>query len=56
MQRERLEHSWLTKILAQNFPEARRRLEDLKRGVNMSKMRVSHTAFNRQKEGECSVM
>lgn len=52
------DHSvWLTIILAQNFPKARQRLEDLKRGGGkMNKTRLSRSAFNRQNEGECSVM
>ncbi len=44
-------------FLAQNFPKARQRLEDLKRGgAKMSKTRVSRSAFNRQNEGECTLM
>jgi hypothetical protein len=48
---------WLTELLAQNFPKARQRLEDLKKdGGKMNKARVSRSAFNKQNEGECSVM
>lgn len=43
--------------LAQNFPKARERLEDLKRGgAKMQKTRVSRSAVNKQNEGDCVVM
>lgn len=43
--------------LAQNFPKARERLEDLKRGgAKMQKTRVSRSAVNKQNEGDCIVM
>lgn len=43
--------------VAQNFPKARERLEDLRRGgAKMQKTRVSRSKMNKQSEGECSVM
>jgi hypothetical protein len=42
---------------AQNFPKARERLEDLKRGgATMNRTRVSRSAVSRQNEGDCVVM
>ncbi len=42
---------------AQNFPKARERLEDLRRGgAKMQKTRVSRSKMNKQSEGECTVM
>lgn len=42
---------------AQNFPQARARLEDLRRGgAKMQKTRVSRSKMNKQPEGECIVM
>ncbi len=42
---------------AQNYPKARDRLEDLKKGGGkMQKKRVSRSNVNRQSEGECAVM
>ena len=42
---------------AQNFPKARDRLEDLRKGgAKMEKSRVSRSAVNKQTEGECVVM
>lgn len=43
--------------VAQNFPKARERLEDLKKGGGkMPKTRVSRSAVSKQSEGECSIM
>lgn len=42
---------------AQNFPKARERLEDLRKGgAKMQKSRVSRSAVNKQSEGDCIVM
>ena len=42
---------------AQNFPKARDRLEDLRKGgAKMEKSRVSRSAVNKQTEGDCVVM
>jgi hypothetical protein len=47
-------------ILAQNFPKARERLEDLKKGGGKaglkSRERISRSKVGKQNEGECSVM
>ncbi|KAL8773498.1 MAG: hypothetical protein Q9209_001602 [Squamulea sp. 1 TL-2023] len=41
----------------QNFPKARERLEDLRRGgAKMQKTRVSRSKINKQSEGECILM
>ena len=43
--------------VAQNFPKAKERLDDLKRGgEQIKKSRVSRSAVGKQNEGECSVM
>ncbi|KAK2765026.1 hypothetical protein FQN54_008725 [Arachnomyces sp. PD_36] len=48
---------WYWKAASQNFPKARERLEDLKRGgAKMQKTRVSRSAVNKQNEGDCVVM
>jgi TPR repeat protein len=48
------------RLLAQNFPKARERLEDLKRGGPKgqlrSRERVSRSKIGKQNEGECAVM
>ena len=42
---------------AQNFPKARNRLEDLRKGgAKMEKSRVSRSAVNKQSEGDCVLM
>ncbi|MCJ1467207.1 hypothetical protein MMC07_005830 [Pseudocyphellaria aurata] len=42
---------------AQNFPKAKERLEDLRKGgAKMQKARVSRSAIRKQSEGECSIM
>lgn len=45
---------------AQNFPKARERLEDLKRGGSKAgpkaRERISRSKVGKQNEGECSVM
>jgi len=50
----------LTFIIAQNFPKARERLEDLKKGGNKpalkSRERISRSKVGKQNEGECAVM
>ncbi|KAL8998963.1 MAG: hypothetical protein Q9169_002069 [Polycauliona sp. 2 TL-2023] len=48
---------WYWKSASQNFPKARERLEDLRRGgAKMQKTRVSRSKINKQSEGECVVM
>ena len=43
--------------VAQNFPKARERLEELnKGGAKMQKTRVSRSAMNKQSDSECLVM
>ena len=45
---------------AQNFPKARERLEDLKKGGSKpalkSRERISRSKVGKQNEGECAVM
>jgi hypothetical protein len=45
---------------AQNFPKARERLEDLKKGGSKaslkSRERISRSKVGKQNEGECTVM
>lgn len=44
-------------LIAQNFPKAKERLEDLRKGgAKMQKSRVSRSAIRKQSEGECSIM
>jgi hypothetical protein len=44
-------------VVAQNFPKARERLEDLQKGGGkVNKTRVSRSAISKHGEGECSVM
>ncbi|KAL8839637.1 MAG: hypothetical protein Q9170_001643 [Blastenia crenularia] len=48
---------WYWRSASQNFPRARERLEDLRRGgAKMQKTRVSRSKMNKQSEGECIVM
>ncbi|ODH52704.1 hypothetical protein GX48_01193 [Paracoccidioides brasiliensis] len=48
---------WYWKASSQNFMKARERLEDLKRGgAKMQKTKVSRSAVNSQKDGDCIVM
>ncbi|KAK5233942.1 hypothetical protein LTR47_005060 [Exophiala xenobiotica] len=47
---------WYYRAASQNFPKARERLEELKRGQKMQKTRVSRSNVNRQGDGECVVM
>ncbi|KAL8716128.1 MAG: hypothetical protein Q9220_000033 [cf. Caloplaca sp. 1 TL-2023] len=48
---------WYWRSASQNFPKARDRLEDLRRGgAKMQKTRVSRSKINKQSEGECVVM
>ncbi|KAL8915658.1 MAG: hypothetical protein Q9172_006789 [Xanthocarpia lactea] len=48
---------WYWRSASQNFPKARERLEDLRRGgAKMQKTRVSRSKMNKQSEGECVVM
>ncbi|KAI4268384.1 MAG: hypothetical protein LQ337_007879 [Flavoplaca oasis] len=48
---------WYWRSASQNFPKARERLEDLRRGgAKMQKTRVSRSKINKQSEGECVVM
>ncbi|KAJ9632806.1 hypothetical protein H2204_007681 [Knufia peltigerae] len=47
---------WYYRAASQNFPKARERLEELKRGQKMQKTRVSRSNVNRQSDGECVVM
>jgi TPR repeat protein len=53
-------HNRLTRTIAQNFPKARERLEDLKKGGSKpalkSRERISRSKVGKQNEGECSVM
>ena len=46
--------------VAQNYPKARERLEDLKRGGSKAAMksrdRISRSKVGKQQEGECTVM
>jgi hypothetical protein len=43
--------------VAQNFPKARERLEELKKGsAKMPKTRVSRSAVTKQTEADCVVM
>jgi hypothetical protein len=43
--------------VAQNFPKARERLDDLQKGGGkVAKTRVSRSAISKHGEGECSVM
>ncbi|KAL9599135.1 MAG: hypothetical protein Q9179_003664 [Wetmoreana sp. 5 TL-2023] len=48
---------WYWRAASQNYPKARERLEDLRRGgAKMQKTRVSRSKINKQSEGECVVM
>ncbi|KAJ5053710.1 uncharacterized protein L3040_000001 [Drepanopeziza brunnea f. sp. 'multigermtubi'] len=51
---------WYWRAAAQNFPKARERLEDLKRGGGKagptSRERISRSKVGKQNEGECAVM
>ncbi|KAL8664776.1 MAG: hypothetical protein Q9202_002779 [Teloschistes flavicans] len=48
---------WYWRSASQNFPKARERLEDLRRGgAKMQKTRVSRSKINKQSEGECVLM
>lgn len=51
---------WYWRAAAQNFPKARERLEDLKRGGSKAgpkaRERISRSKVGKQNEGECSVM
>ncbi|KAI9744524.1 MAG: hypothetical protein M1818_002053 [Claussenomyces sp. TS43310] len=51
---------WYWRAAAQNFPKARERLEDLKRGGSRPQLkgreRISRSKIGKQNEGECSVM
>ncbi|KAL9613532.1 MAG: hypothetical protein Q9167_001917 [Letrouitia subvulpina] len=48
---------WYWRSASQNFPKARERLEDLRRGgAKMQKTRVSRSKMNKQTDGECIVM
>lgn len=51
---------WYWRAAAQNFPKARERLEDLKKGGNKpalkSRERISRSKVGKQNEGECIVM
>ncbi|KAF8864668.1 hypothetical protein BDZ45DRAFT_737234 [Acephala macrosclerotiorum] len=50
---------WYWRAAAQNFPKARERLEDLKRGgakAGPKRERISRSKVGKQNEGECSVM
>ena len=43
--------------LAQNFPKARERLEDLRKGgARKQHSRVSRSAMKKQSDGDCTVM
>lgn len=46
----------LTLEIAQGYPKARERLEDLKKGGRMQRTRLSRSTVNRQNEGDCVVM
>jgi hypothetical protein len=46
-------------VIAQDFPKARERLEDLKRSGKSgprARERISRSKIGKQQEGECSVM
>ncbi|MCJ1397503.1 hypothetical protein MMC11_000696 [Xylographa trunciseda] len=48
---------WYWRASSQNFPKARERLEDLRKGgARMEKSRVSRSAVNKQSDSDCSVM
>ncbi|KAH7409584.1 hypothetical protein BKA64DRAFT_705351 [Cadophora sp. MPI-SDFR-AT-0126] len=51
---------WYWRAAAQNFPKARERLEDLKRGGTKAGLkareRISRSKVGKQNEGECAVM
>ncbi|KAF4628373.1 hypothetical protein G7Y89_g9778 [Cudoniella acicularis] len=51
---------WYWRAAAQNFPKARERLEDLKRGGKngalKARERISRSKVGKQNEGECAVM
>ncbi|KAH8597800.1 hypothetical protein B0O99DRAFT_684512 [Bisporella sp. PMI_857] len=51
---------WYWRAAAQNFPKARERLEDLKKGGKNANLkareRISRSKVGKQNEGECSVM
>ncbi|TVY36806.1 Chitin synthase regulatory factor [Lachnellula occidentalis] len=51
---------WYWRAAAQNFPKARERLEDLKKGGGKANLkareRISRSKVGKQNEGECSVM
>ncbi|MCJ1385291.1 hypothetical protein MMC17_008412 [Xylographa soralifera] len=48
---------WYWRASSQNFPKARERLEDLRKGgARMQKSRVSRSAVNKQSDTDCSVM
>ncbi|KAL8915947.1 MAG: hypothetical protein Q9208_008773 [Pyrenodesmia sp. 3 TL-2023] len=48
---------WYWRSASQNFPKARERLEDLRRGgAKMQKTRVSRSKMNKQSEAECIMM
>ncbi|KAL8808517.1 MAG: hypothetical protein Q9182_000068 [Xanthomendoza sp. 2 TL-2023] len=48
---------WYWRSASQNFPKARERLEELRRGgAKMQKTRVSRSKINKQSEGECVIM
>lgn len=52
-----LQHANIFCSLAQGFPKARERLEDLKKGgQRMQKTRLSRSAVNKQSDGDCVVM
>lgn len=55
-----LSRGWLTWFPAQNFPKARERLEDLKKGGSRaglkSQERISRSKVGKQNEGDCAVM
>ena len=47
----------VNKSLAQNFPKAKERFEELRKGgAKMQKSRVSRSALRKQSEGECVLM
>ncbi|KAL9098994.1 MAG: hypothetical protein Q9187_009563 [Circinaria calcarea] len=48
---------WYWRAAAQNYPKARERLEDLRKGgARMQKSRVSRSAVKKGSDGECAVM
>ena len=48
---------WYWRAAAQDFPKARERLEELRKGGKMMrKERVSRSAVHRQGEGDCMLM